>query len=227
MLAQRYPDLYNGIHASAPAVDWARLIPSFAWPQIYMNINQQFPFPCELDALTKAAIAACDPLDGVTDGLVSDPHACNFDPFSLVGHPINCSGTGKISFEAASVANITWQGPVSSTGEVLWPGPYSQAQITGTPGLANTTCTNNGTCTGVPIGLGETWLQLFVQKDPSWSYLDVSSVNEYERLFKEGAQQYRSSIDTSEPDLSRFRDGGGKLISYHGMVRELCNRVML
>ncbi|KAL1653757.1 hypothetical protein SLS61_003538 [Didymella pomorum] len=68
MLAQRYPDAYNGIAAAAPAIDWAHFIPATSWAQVIMPITGQYPTKCEIDALTDAAIAACDPLDGVTDG---------------------------------------------------------------------------------------------------------------------------------------------------------------
>lgn len=49
---------------------------------------------CEVDALTARALAACDGLDGVEDGLVSDPEACKqtFDAFAHVGAAVACAG---------------------------------------------------------------------------------------------------------------------------------------
>ena len=35
----------------------------------------------KLPAITDAAIAACDAQDGLTDGLISNPHGCAFDPW--------------------------------------------------------------------------------------------------------------------------------------------------
>ena len=35
-------------------------------------------------SLNKAVLAACDALDGVTDGLLTDPHQCHFDPATLL-----------------------------------------------------------------------------------------------------------------------------------------------
>jgi len=90
VLAQRYPDAYNGIAAAAPAINWAQFIPAASWAQVMMSIAGQYPPKCEVDALTDAAVAACDPLDGVTDGLISDMSKCSFDPFTLVGETAPC-----------------------------------------------------------------------------------------------------------------------------------------
>jgi pimeloyl-ACP methyl ester carboxylesterase len=80
MLAQRYPDAYNGIAAAAPAIDWAHFIPATSWAQVIMPITGQYPTKCEIDALTDAAIAACDPLDGVTDGLSATQRTASSTP---------------------------------------------------------------------------------------------------------------------------------------------------
>ena len=232
MLAQRYPNAYDGIAASAPAFNWAQFIPATSWAQVMMGITGQFPPKCELDAITDAAVAACDPLDGVTDGLISDPDACSFDPFSMVGKAVNCTAAGEqatISHASADIANLTWTGPRKANGGFLWHGVGYQARLTGLGvplgtsdlGYATTTCSSNGTCVGVPIGLGEAWLKFFVQKSPEWDYTMIHSVEEYTRLFQASVQQYDSIIGTSDADLSGYREAGGKLITYHGLVSSI------
>ncbi|KAF2182945.1 tannase and feruloyl esterase [Zopfia rhizophila CBS 207.26] len=230
MLAQRYPDAYDGIAAAAPAFNWGQFIPAASWTQVMMEVMGQFPPKCEIDTLTDAAVAACDPLDGVTDGLISDLAACSFDPFSMVGKIVNCTSTGKavtISNASATIANLTWTGPRKANGEFLWYGVDYQARLTGSDapqwttadlGYASTTCSSNGTCVGVPTGLGEAWLKFFVKKDPKWNYTLIDSADEYARLFQAFVHQYDSIIGTSYADLSQFRDVGGKLITYHGLA---------
>ncbi|KAI0002378.1 tannase and feruloyl esterase [Xylariaceae sp. FL0662B] len=229
MLAQRYPDAYDGIAASAPALNWGQFIPQTSWAQVKMDLMNSYPYPCEFDALTTAAIEACDPLDGVTDGLVSDADACGFDPFTMVGKIISCSQTGQnmtISNAAIEVANATWTGPRAADGGFLWYGPNSQARLTGEfskvsitsdLGYAMTSC-NNETCVGVPTGLGESWLQLFVEKNPAWNYTQITSVEEYTNLFHASVREFDSIVGTSDPDLSQFRSAGGKIITYHGLA---------
>jgi hypothetical protein len=227
MLAQRYPEAYDGIAASAPALNWGRLFPAFAWPQVMMKLTGQFPSKCELDAITAGAVTTCDPQDGVTDGLISDPAACSFDPFSMVGKIVDCNNeTTTISNAAANIANLTWTGPREASGDFLYHGLDFQARFAGfgdasagtALGLVMTSCSSNGTCTGTPAGFGEPWLKFMVKKDPDWDYTKITSVEEYARLFHASAQEFDSIIGTFETDLSAFRDVGGKMITYHGLV---------
>ncbi|RAR10655.1 feruloyl esterase b precursor [Stemphylium lycopersici] len=231
MLAQRYPDAYDGIAASAPAFNWAQMLPSTTWTQVVMETVGHFPSKCEFDALTDAAVASCDALDGVVDGLISDTTRCLFDPFSMVGSTVHCTEFGKtitISNATAAIANATWAGPRDSDGQFLWYGLDYQSQLTSDEvasttssgfGWASTACNANGTsCYGIPLGLGEVWLKFFVQKDPQWKYTQIESVDEYARLFHASVQQYDSIIGTSDADLSGYRSTGGKIITYHGLA---------
>ncbi|KAL1629216.1 hypothetical protein SLS56_005439 [Neofusicoccum ribis] len=102
MLAQRYPTLYDGIHASAPAINWNEFLVGDLWPQQVLSELGSYPHACELDALTAAAIAACDGLDGVVDGLISDVDGCHFSPYPLVGTPIPCASVNHTAPPSAS-----------------------------------------------------------------------------------------------------------------------------
>lgn len=188
-----------------------------------------YPHGCELDAISTAAISACDGLDGVVDGVITDPDACldNFDPFQLVGTSINCSETDsqiQISAAAAAVCNATWHGALTADGRQTWHGLSPGADLTGSspaangqPGLVATNC-SSGTCVGSPNILGLQWLQLFVAKDPDFSFDNLTHA-EFDRLVHASKQEFRSIINTDDPDLSAFRNAGGKMVSFHGLVR--------
>ncbi|KAL6408596.1 tannase [Ilyonectria robusta] len=90
-LAQRYPDLFDGIAAAAPAINWNSLFVGGTYANFLMNLYGVYPPSCEIEALISAAIKACDGLDGVLDGIISDPGACDFDPVNLVGTRIECA----------------------------------------------------------------------------------------------------------------------------------------
>jgi hypothetical protein len=230
MLAQRYPTAYDGIAASAPAINWPQFFSQAAWAQVLMSLKNLSPPPCEFDAFRTAAIAECDPLDGVVDGLVSDDKNCHFDAFSLVNRTIYCTDTESnhtISNAMAELVDSIWRGPETKDGRSFWHGPNSQARLEGSNkpngvlsdlAYAMTSCSKNGTCTRVPSRLGEDWLRFFAEKNSTWDYTEIKSVDEYLALAHATVQQYDSIVGTNDPDLSAFRDAGGKIVSYHGMV---------
>ncbi|KFY61657.1 hypothetical protein V496_04933 [Pseudogymnoascus sp. VKM F-4515 (FW-2607)] len=226
MLAQRYPGVYDGIAAAAPAINWNSFFTATFWPQLVMNLAGEYPQGCELDELTAAAISACDGLDGVVDGLVSNIKACDFDPFTLVGTEFNCSTTGtntKISNIAAEVANSTWTGPRTADGRFLWYGPNIGADLSGiltSQALASTTCTANGTCKGSPNPLGTQWITLFIEKNPDFDLASMTH-EQFDEILHAGWQQYHSIIDTDDADLSGFKAAGGKMMTYHGLSDQI------
>ena len=85
MEAQRYPEDFDGIIAGAPANDQTDLS---AWriaveAKVLQSPASVVP-PAKLVLLNRAVLAACDAIDGVTDGLLTDPRQCQFDPATLL-----------------------------------------------------------------------------------------------------------------------------------------------
>lgn len=225
MLAQRYPDAYDGIAAGAPALDFPKLGASIYWPQQQMNMMGEYPRMCEMDAITQAAITTCDGLDGVIDGIISDEKACLsvFDPLQLVGTSINCSETStylEIGPAAAVVVREAWRGLTTAAGDRTWPGLNPGADLTGLrsyqAGIAATNCTGE-TCVAQPNTLGSQWLQLFVAKDPDFEVGNLTH-QEFDSLVQAGIQEYQYLLGTNDANLSKFRDAGGKMLTFHGLV---------
>src|SRR5436190_4518358 len=69
MEAQRYPADYDGIYSGCPAINWASMVPSTLWPQVVMHDAKHLVSKEKLEAVTAAAIAACDPDVGMSDGV--------------------------------------------------------------------------------------------------------------------------------------------------------------
>lgn len=77
--ATKYPDDFDGIVAGAP---YSMVRSNFSFMKRQLA---QFRSPgaalsqAQVDLVAKAALDVCDASDGVTDGLVQAPNACNFD----------------------------------------------------------------------------------------------------------------------------------------------------
>ncbi|KAF7916244.1 uncharacterized protein EAE98_010829 [Botrytis deweyae] len=231
MLAQRYPDVYDGIVASAPAINWAEFIPALWYPQLIMNLMGKFPYGCELDALEAAAISTCDGLDGVVDGLISDMDACFYDPFTAVGTVIqNCSQTNTsitISETAALIANISWTGARTVDGSFTWYGKSYGADLTGhltAQRDAATVCSSSGTCrtdiSDANPSLAADWIKCFVKGNADFN-LENMTHEEFDSIFHTSVQRFDDIIGATDPDLTEFKAGGGKMLAYHGLADQI------
>ncbi|HZM79423.1 MAG TPA: tannase/feruloyl esterase family alpha/beta hydrolase [Candidatus Limnocylindrales bacterium] len=209
MEAQRYPRDYDGIAAGAPAINWTKFHPAQLWGQLRMLLAGNVIPPCELAAATRAAVAACDPRDGVTDGIVGDWQGCRFDARTLIGTVTEC---GTITATDADLINEMWEGPRAVGGEFLWYGLEREANL---QALNNSV---NGV--GVPFFVTRDWFRLFLRQNPSWDWRTLT-YEQYLLLFQQSVLQYQAVIATDDPDLSALRDAGGKVVFWHGTADQL------
>lgn len=184
-----------------------------------MDVAGQYSSPCELDALTAAAVLACDELDGVKDGIISRPGLCNSDPWTLTGFAFDCNGVSSTySNISTEVAYAAYTGPRSPSGEFRWYGFNKDISLhaNGT-GPAALKCDKSGqNCSALVFHMSNLWLRYFFAKDPSLQSKGLSR-EEFDDLFLTAVNEYYSIIGAADPDLSRFRRAGGKMISWHGL----------
>jgi len=211
MEAQRYPDDYDGIVSACPAINWHRFLPADLWPQVVMVAAKNYVPRSKLEAATAAAVAACDALDGVTDGVIEDPSRCDFDPKALVGTRV---GVDTFTDADAEVVRKIWEGPRGQDGSFLW---HGLARGTDLFALAGT---RGSPLTGQPFGIPLDWFRYFLVQDPKWDLTTLTPAG-FELLWKQSVEQYGAVIGTDDPDLTRFRDRGGRIIIYHGLADQL------
>jgi pimeloyl-ACP methyl ester carboxylesterase len=214
MEAQRFPDDYDGIVSACPAINWHRFVSASLWPQVVMLEMKNFVSKAKLDAATAAAIAACDTNDDVKDGVIDDPFHCAYDPKALVGTKV---GDDTFTEADAVVIRKIWEGPRTQEGRFMWYGlergadmfPYAGTSASGTGGL-----------NGKPFSIAlEYWLYYLAQGAKwDWSTLTYAG---FEQFWTKSVEQYGAVIGTDDPDLTRFRDRGSKVIIYHGLADEL------
>jgi len=207
MEAQRYPQDYNGIVAAAPAINWTNLMMQSFWGSMLMNAASN-PIPsCKLAAATTAAVAACDGIDGVKDGVLEDPARCTYDPKPLVG--TSAGECGAFTQADADIIRKLWEGPRREDDAPLWHGPPRGADL-------NPLAASRGTpLAPEAFGFSVDWLRYFITQNPQFDWTTVTPAA-YQAFWDRSYEQYGIVIGTDNPDLSAFRDRGGKTIIWHG-----------
>jgi feruloyl esterase len=199
--AQRFPDDFDGILAGAPANYETHL---HAWTvEIGMAPikNDQNILPASTyPVINKAVLAACDALDGVKDGLLNDPRRCKFDPATLV-----CSG-GKtescLTPDQVEAVKKIYASAKTKSGELIFPS-YEPGSEMGWALLAGG---------NTPNQLGIDTFMYLTYADPKWDWHTF----DLDRDTAAADQKDDGIINAIDPDLSKFKAHGGKLLMYHG-----------
>ncbi|MGZ8097172.1 MAG: tannase/feruloyl esterase family alpha/beta hydrolase, partial [Methylosarcina sp.] len=209
-MAQRYPEDYDGILAGAPAIHFDRFQAAMIWPPMVSRLENGGAVPkSKLDLATNAAVAACDDLDGVVDGVLTDPRGCTYDAEDLVSKGCTASDNTCLTTTEAAAINKIWYGPTNEKGNKrLW---YGEVRGTDLSAMADSN----------PFQVAIEQPRYWVYFDPTWDWqvLDYSS---YKSFFDETViQMAPGGTATDNPDLAAFRDHGGKLILWHGFADQL------
>jgi feruloyl esterase len=211
--AQQYPDDYNGIVAGAPAINLPAMVPADIWPALVMNqLHDALP-SCKEAAFTNAAVQACQGGDGVNDGIISDPADCHWTADRLIGVSTPC---GTITATDAAVVDKIMEGPVTTGGRKLWFGLEPGASLFAIAG----TTTTNGVTTPTPFSISLGWLGTWLQKTTNWNWQTLTYA-EYDKLFAQSQRQFGPILASENPDLSAFKNHGGKLLIWQGLADPL------
>jgi len=82
--AADYPADYDGIIAGAPLFDEHVNLAALTFFRRQLASPQSYVPAAKLPAIEAAVLQSCDAADGVRDGLIQNPAACNFDPAVLI-----------------------------------------------------------------------------------------------------------------------------------------------
>jgi hypothetical protein len=123
---------------------------------------------------------------------------------------------GNDTFTAADaeVVRTLWRGPHGHDGRRLWY-PFMRGA-----NLAALAGTEGSPLTGKPFAVALDWLKYFLAQNAQWDWTTLTSA-EFELLWNQAVEQYGPVIGTDNPDLTRFRDRGGKVIITHGLADQL------
>ncbi|RLN47701.1 hypothetical protein BBJ29_000561 [Phytophthora kernoviae] len=216
MEAIRYPNDFDGIIAGAPAMLFT-FQNSFhhGWLSV-SNTNDdgnRVIVANRVSILHDAVIEACDALDSIEDGLLSDPRLCDFDPSTIeCAKDATDNSTCLTTAEVEAVIKF-YAGPVDADSgkhltvgeeqfgsELAWSGVFVSDSYTGDIMSTNTALA--------------AIKYLIFEEYPGDNYAlsDFNFANSTINLLR----PRHPVLDAVSPDLSKFYDAGGKLILWHG-----------
>jgi feruloyl esterase len=196
--AQKFPEDYDGIIAGAPA---NRTAMSLWIAHAVLKDPASYIAPSKYPIIHRAALAACDSLDRLADGLIDDPTKCQFDPNVLLCK----AGDGPECLTAPQVeaARKIYSPAVSPrTGHVLF----------------------SSLVPGTELGWGvqaqgpEPSANIYDQyryvvfKDPNWDWKTFNFDSDVVR----GDRPENVVMNATDPNMKAFFERGGKLLLYHG-----------
>jgi feruloyl esterase len=216
--AQRFPNDFDGIVANAPWLDQTGFTIGAMWNQ--KALSQAQVTPAKMALVADKVMAKCDAIDGLADGLIDDPRKCNFDPARDV--PACSPGADGdhclTTAQAAAIAKV-YSGPVSNgkpyfTG--FMPGSEAVMQLFGGgsgSGWMNVIVSPTPDGKPADFGLAENTMRYLVQKPPKpdYDYKTFDFDRDIHLLDDWGKQ-----ADAKNPDLSKFKKRGGKLLMTYG-----------
>jgi hypothetical protein len=220
-MAQRYPDDFDAVFARVPVINWTALNHASARAGL-ISMGDAWLSPAHVKLVHDATLSACDAGDGTADKLVANPSACRkaFDPASLackVGAAADtCLNMKQIEAIKAlrspykfafKLANGVTEYPpfgVSGEGTPAF-GPTGGWGAWWTGGVAPTDPPKQGN--GIAWVYGAAGMKYVFARDPN---LDVTKYKPDDH--KKRVLEVSALMDSTNPDLSKFRARGGKLI---------------
>ena len=199
--AQQFPADFDGIIAGSPALDWTSRATQAVRLAAALEANPAARLrPDQLPPLHRAAVAACDRLDGLEDGLIGDPERCTFDASALQcreGSADTCLSPPQL----ATVRSIYASPPNPKTGR----------PVTGLARGSGLGWTELGwTASARATGLDH--FRFIVFKRPEW----ILPLFNFDADVVRAEEVDNGTINALDPNLKPFIDRGGKLIQYHG-----------
>ena len=221
ILAQRFPNDFNGIVVGAPVLNWTGSMMSAVSTTLALKAN---PIPsAKLPLLAAKIYEKCDAVDGLKDGLIDDPRKCDFKPSRDLP---KCAGDESADcFTAGQIRALeTQEGDIMSNGTRVFPGWPVGAEIAGPNG-------RSGWDQWIVRDQGPNLYQMFaenffryvlpVKPDPQYELSQFNIDRDRPKL-----ETIHQILDATDTDLSRFHQHGGKILMYFGWADPALNPIM-
>ncbi len=219
IVVQRWPRDYDGAVALYPVYNFTAVQTNGVQVgQIVFRSPGAWISAAKGQVVSDKVMAACDALDGLKDGIISNVEGCraSFDPKSLIcAEGPNCLTAEQVAtLEAiaserpigANLSGVTAMGrwPVLEGAPLGGQGVFGSKPQPGRPPSMGD---------GFIYFMGDQGVRHMVLRDPSADTLKFAASENAAKL-----QRASAIADASNPDISAFKARGGKLLILHGTV---------
>jgi feruloyl esterase len=223
MEAQRYPEDFDGYVIGAPVLKISHEGIRGIWNAQAVSTGAGAFSYDKLPLLAEAVYKKCDDADGLKDGLITDPRRCDFDPLQDLPKCAN-EVEGKDCFTTAQMQGLkkVYDGVRNSKGVLLYPGqpPGAEIAANGRSGWVGSIAGDGG----LGLVFGESTMRFLAfepQRGKDWNWKQFNFDTDPPQM-----ATFSKMIDAINPDLSRVKKRGGKIIHYHGWADALVNPQM-
>jgi hypothetical protein len=221
--AQRFPDDFDGIVVGAPVLDFTGTMIHFA--AIHRALGAT-PISAErVKVIAEKVYAKCDAADGLTDGLIDDPRRCQFDPAKDVPQCASSTDSGAcLTAEQAKAVQVVY-GDVMSKGARVFPGlPVGAEAFVPSPTGPRSGWTRWILSDGQPTiaqQFAESFFKEMVTPGTPIDWRQFDPERDMDRM-----TTIKTLLNATDPDLTRFRTQGGKILMYFGWADPALNPLM-
>ncbi|KAH9948590.1 feruloyl esterase-like protein, partial [Amylocystis lapponica] len=208
--SQVFPDDFDGIIVGSPA-NWATHLQDWS---VHMNlIVQPATSPRFINATVWSGVihpevlSQCDVLDGLRDGIISDPEICNFRPESLACRPGQDTETCLTAPQIEALYGI-YTDYYETNQTYIFGRYYPGGEAAYSTALAS----------AYPFQLSRDWFRYFVLNDTEWEIEQYNS-----SVIWIGDEIDPGQANAIDPDLTTFSGPkhNGKLLHYVGWADQL------
>ena len=232
MMAQRYPDAFDGIAAGAPANFFTHQFAAFAYntQKIYPPPMPTFPSlatpyipAAKIGLLTDEVLQQCAGRDGglPTDRFLTNPPACRVDLGALACAP-GSPTDACLTADERRIVQAIYDGPRHErSGAQIYPGlePGAESHPCNWPLWISGKTAADPVCAPGPAAyngfqsfFGGQFLTYFVNGGTPFDIHTLNFGADIDRIDIDLA----ADLNAVDPDLRAFRKSGGKLLQYHG-----------
>ncbi|MFT8243449.1 tannase/feruloyl esterase family alpha/beta hydrolase [Roseomonas sp. BN140053] len=204
---QRYPEDYDGVIAGAPVYNMVVYSSAILRTQFFHAAPGNNLTPAQVPLVAAAVQRACDRLDGVADGVLTDPRRCSWDPAEL-----RCTGNNGpdcLTDRQVETVRKMYAGVTTADGRVAAAPSMRGGEL---DWLDRSVGTRE-----LPLGrnavLGAPFISYLVENNPRYDLMSYDPERDQARIESSFAA---SQIVMNDAEIAPFLRRGGKLLLWHG-----------